>query len=50
MPTILDLTLAVHDRTGRLEIQTRFEVVYSFEREGWQGSTIHMFAHMGTHV
>jgi kynurenine formamidase len=50
VPTIIDLTLPVHDRGGRLEVQTEFQIVYSFEREGWQGSTLRMFAHMGTHV
>jgi len=50
MSRLIDLSLPVVDGGGRLGIQTKFEIVYSFEKEGWQGSVFRMFAHMGTHV
>ena len=47
---IIDLTLPIVDGAGRLDVQTQFEILYSFEGQGWQGSRFRMFAHMGTHV
>jgi kynurenine formamidase len=50
MSRIIDLSLPIVDGGGRLELQTTFEIPYSFEKHGWQGSVFRMFAHMGTHV
>lgn len=50
MARLIDLTLPIVDGTGRLEVQTKFEIAYSFDQHGWQGSVFRMFAHMGTHV
>lgn len=50
MARFIDLSLPVVDGGGRLGIQTKFDIAYSFETHGWQGSTFRMFAHLGTHV
>lgn len=47
---VIDLSLPIHDREGRLGAPTVFETPYTFDQHGWQGSTFSMFCHSGTHV
>lgn len=47
---VIDLSLPIHDREGRLGAATAFETLYSHEEHGWQGSAFSMFCHSGTHV
>lgn len=47
---LIDLSITVHDHDGRLGLETRFDTPYNFDNCGWQGSTVSMFCHYGTHV
>ncbi len=47
---VIDLTLPIHDRKGRLGIDPEFSTPYTFEKDGWQGSAFSIFCHNGTHV
>lgn len=50
MPTIIDLSVPVEHGHGRLGLTVEFETTFSYEKVNWQGSTMTMFCHYGTHV
>lgn len=50
MADLIDLSIPVADGDGRLGLQVAFAQPYSYENCGWQGSTVSMFCHYGTHV
>lgn len=47
---VIDLSVTVHDKQGRLGLSAEFDTPYKFSECGWQGSTFSMFCHYGTHV
>lgn len=50
MAELIDLSIPVKHGDGRLGIEVKFAMPYTFENCGWQGSTFSMFAHYATHV
>jgi len=50
MSELIDLSIPVRHGDGRLGLQVAFDTPYRFEDCGWQGSTVSMFCHYGTHV
>lgn len=47
---LIDLSVPIRDGEGRLGLECDFDVPYTFENCGWQGSTFKMFCHYGSHV
>ena len=47
---LIDLSVPIRDGEGRLGLECDFDVPYTFEDCGWQGSTFKMFCHYGSHV
>ncbi len=47
---VIDLSVTIHDKQGRLGLSAEFDTPYKFSECGWQGSTFSMFCHYGTHV
>ena len=50
MPTLIDLSIPIEDRAGRLGLQVSMARPFSFANCGWQGTTFSMFAHYASHV
>lgn len=50
MANLIDLSVPVRHGDGRLGLQVEFETTFTYEDVNWQGSTMHMFCHYGTHV
>jgi len=50
MSTIVNLSIPIEDKAGRLGLNVEYRTVATFESRGWQGSTFSMFAHYATHV
>ena len=46
MPRIIDLTLTLRDGMRGVA----FEQVKTFERDGWNARTLHLYSHAGTHM
>lgn len=49
-PVIHDLSVTVRHGDGRLGVQVGFTTPYTYEDVNWQGSSVSMFCHYGTHV
>jgi arylformamidase len=47
---MIDLTIPIRHEMGRLGLKATFEKCATFQENGWQGSTLSMFVHLGTHV
>jgi arylformamidase len=47
---IIDLSIPVRHGEGRLGLEVAFSTPFTFEETGWQGSSVSMFCHYGTHV
>jgi len=47
---IIDLTLPIKPGVDRIGVATSFKQVQTFKRNGWQGSSVFMHAHTGTHI
>lgn len=47
---LIDLSVPIRDGEGRLGLESGFDVPYTIEDCGWQGSTFKMFCHYGSHV
>jgi kynurenine formamidase len=50
LPNLIDLSIPIKHGDGRLGVAVNFDMPYTFENCGWQGSTFKMFAHYATHV
>lgn len=50
MSTIIDLAVPVNNGDGRLNSKVEFSTPYTYEELNWQGSSVCMFCHHGTHV
>lgn len=47
---VIDLSVTIRDKQGRLGLSAAFDTPYKFSECGWQGSTFFMSCHYGTHV
>lgn len=50
MSKLIDLSVPIVHGHGRLNTTVQFETTYRYEDVGWQGSSMSMFCHYGTHV
>jgi len=50
MSKVIDLSVPIVHGHGRLGTTVEFETTYTYEDVNWQGSTMTMFCHYGTHV
>ncbi|MFU0507914.1 cyclase family protein [Pseudaminobacter sp. NGMCC 1.201702] len=50
MATIIDLAVPIKDGDGRLQSKVEFSTPYTYDALNWQGSSVCMFCHHGTHV
>lgn len=50
MADLIDLAVPIRHGDGRLNSTVKFDITYTYDEVNWQGSSVCMFCHYGTHV